>query len=132
MSKMNHQKRNRQSVWAQERRHKAEQLMNNDSATVKEADLKDKKPATPAQIAVIVKHNMIDINEVSYLSVAKASSIISAWAEAHGWSNAKKKPKAKKKPYVIGAHLASDIKVTNMNTGEVRIEKNPARPNVTE
>lgn len=132
MARINHQKRNRNAAWAQEKRLKAEELTNQSSEMVREAEMRDKRPATAAQMAVIIRHQMIDLNEVSYLSRAKASTIITAWAEAHGWRKKgeyRRKNKKSKTPYGIGKHLASDVKVTNINTGEVRTEKNPHRHN---
>lgn len=133
MAKIDHSKRKRMDDWQQARRDKALELASESSNLVREAEMADKSPATPAQMALIIKHEMMDLDQVSYISKAKARSVIDAWAKAHNWKQKgeyKKKPKKKankKKTSTYGACYSSDIKVTNIKTGEVRIDKNPVR-----
>jgi len=133
MARINHQKRNRNAAWAQEKRLKAEELAQTSSEVVREAEMRDKRPATAAQMAVIIKHQMIDLNEVSYLSRAKASTIITAWADAHGWRKKgeyrRKKPRKNKKSKTTtyGACYSSDVVVKNAQGEIIRVEKNPVK-----
>lgn len=122
--------------WAAEaRREKAMEKRHEAIAKQAEYERRRKGPASQGQISLMRKYKMHEFHghgEELYetLAMGQASEMIDAYFQANPGKNWKPKKKQQTKKVDTSTYKpwkSSDIKVTNIKTGEVKIIKNDAR-----
>ena len=140
MAKMNYDAAKRREWKAEARRERAREIEHNAVLRQAEWESRQNQPASERQIGLINRHKMhLHYGHTTEffdgLTKKQASDIIEKFGKEHKWkpsaaakTYADKKKKEQTQTQVSTAIYqpwkSSDVKVTSMSTGEVRIEKN--------